>query len=127
MFLRPCRTHPARLAVGQELVFLLGVEDQRVWREGNGLALEGGAFVRADEQHLVPLVYGRTHQHHLKEEEETKVRGKKKKKSKCHVPHPIHSSVNGPNKTFLLISLHVHINFPVFSGKLMNINARTFI
>lgn len=53
--------------------------------------------------------------------------GQRQKKSKGHVPHPIHCSVSGLNKTFLLISILVHINFPVFSGKLMNINACTFI
>lgn len=61
-------THPALLAVGQQLFLLLGVEDERFRGEGDGLPLEGRAFVCADEEHLVPLVYGRTHQHHLEEE-----------------------------------------------------------
>lgn len=43
------------------------MEDQRVGGEADGLALEGGAFVRADEEHLVPLVDGGAHQHHLEE------------------------------------------------------------
>lgn len=62
-------THPALFAVGQQLVLLLGVEDERVRGEGDGLALVGGAFVSADEEHLVPLVYGGAHQHHLAREE----------------------------------------------------------
>lgn len=62
-------THPALFAVGQQLVLLLGVEDERVRGEGDGLALEGGAFVSADEEHLVPLVYGGAHQHHLGRED----------------------------------------------------------
>lgn len=72
-------THPALLAVGQELVLLLGVEDERVRGEGDGLSLEGRALVGADEQHLIPFVYGRTHQHHLEEgqTEEGGVRGQR--------------------------------------------------
>lgn len=58
-------THLALFAIGQQLVLLLGVEDERVRGEGDGLALEGGAFVSADEEHLVPLIYGGAHQHHL--------------------------------------------------------------
>lgn len=58
MFPQHCDTHPALLAVGQELVFFLGVEDERVRCEGDGLSLEGGTFVCADKQHLVPLIYG---------------------------------------------------------------------
>lgn len=58
MLLQHCDTHPALLAVGQKLVFFLGVEDERVRGEGDGLSLEGGTFVCADEQHLVPLIYG---------------------------------------------------------------------
>lgn len=79
-FLERCYTHPTLLAVCQELVFFLGVEDDSVRGEGDGLSLEGRAFVRADEQHLIPLIYGGTHQHHLKEREreekgKTEVRG----------------------------------------------------
>jgi len=51
-------THPALLAVGQELVFFLRVEDERVRGERDGLSLEGGTFVCADEQHLIPFIYG---------------------------------------------------------------------
>lgn len=58
MFLQRSDTHPALFAVGQELVFFLWVKDEGVWDEGDGLPLEGGAFVCADEQHLIPLVYG---------------------------------------------------------------------
>lgn len=70
VFPRQCGdTHPALFAVGQQLVLLLGVEDECVRGEGDGLALEGGAFVSADEEHLVPLVYGGAHQHHLGRED----------------------------------------------------------
>lgn len=58
MCLQSCDTHPSLLAVGQELVFFLGVEDERVWDEGDGLPLERGTLVGADEQHLIPFVYG---------------------------------------------------------------------
>ena len=58
MSLQRSDTHPSLLAVGQKLVFLLGVEDERVWGEGDGLPLEGGTLVSADEQHLIPFVYG---------------------------------------------------------------------
>lgn len=58
MFPQHYDTHPALLAVGQELVLFLGVEDERVRGEGDGLSLEGGAFICTDEQHLVPLIYG---------------------------------------------------------------------
>lgn len=61
-------THPALFAVGQHLVLLLGVEDDRFWGEGEGLALEGGALVRADEHHLITLIY-RAHQNDLKHTE----------------------------------------------------------
>ncbi len=56
MFLQLCDTHPTLLAVGQELVFFLGVEDECVRSESNGLSLEGGTFICADEQHLIPLI-----------------------------------------------------------------------
>lgn len=75
MFLQPCDTHPALLAVRQQLVFFLGVEDERVRGEGDGLSLEGGTLVGADKQHLIPLIYGRTHQHHLKAKQAEEVRG----------------------------------------------------
>lgn len=58
MFLQHRDTHSALLAVGQKLVFFFGVEDERVRREGDGLALEGGTFVRAYKEHLVPLING---------------------------------------------------------------------
>lgn len=65
MLLQRCDTHPALLAVGQELVFFLGVEDESLWDEGDGLTLERRTLVCAYEQHLIPFVYGRPHQHHL--------------------------------------------------------------
>ena len=58
MFLQHYDTHPALLAVGKELVFFLRVEDECVWGEGDGLSLEGGTFIGADKQHLIPFIYG---------------------------------------------------------------------
>ena len=58
-------THLALLAVSQHLVLLLRVEEEGLSSEGEGLALERGALVCTDEQQLVPLVNGRTHQDHL--------------------------------------------------------------
>lgn len=60
-----CETHPAIFAVGQELVLLLRVEDERLWVEGDGLPLEGWTFICADEQHLIPLIYWGSHQNDL--------------------------------------------------------------
>lgn len=58
MFLQHRDTHSALLAVGQKLVFFFGVEDERVRSEGDGLALEGGTFICAYKEHLVPLING---------------------------------------------------------------------
>lgn len=77
MFLQPCDTHPALLAVGKEFFFFLGVEDERVWGEGDGLTLEGRTFVGADEQHLIPFIYGGAHQHYLEEEEGKEAEGQR--------------------------------------------------
>lgn len=58
-------SHLALLGVGQGLVLLLGVEDQRVHGEGGQLLLEGGALVRADKQALVAVAERGAHQHDL--------------------------------------------------------------
>ena len=84
-YLEHCYTHPTLLAVCQELVFFLGVEDDCVRGKGDGLSLEGGAFIRADEQHLIPLIYGGTHQHHLNERERERREREKKEKGKTEV------------------------------------------
>lgn len=47
--LQGCNTHPSVLAVCQQFVFFLWVEDDRLWCEGDCLSLEGRAFVCADE------------------------------------------------------------------------------
>lgn len=54
-------THLALLAVSQHLVLLLGVEEEGLRGEGEGLPLERGALVCTNEQHLVTLVNGRAH------------------------------------------------------------------
>ena len=123
-----CFTHPAFIAVGQELVLFLGVEDNCVRGEGDGLSLEGGAFVCADEQHLIPLIYGGTHQHHLKVRE----RGERENRGQRWNGQRVMSgtvfitqlAVCGRCKeAALLISVLVHINSQVCTGKLMNTNA----
>ena len=54
-------THLSLLAVSQHLVLLLGVEEEGLRGEGEGLSLERGALVCTNEQHLVTLVNGRAH------------------------------------------------------------------
>lgn len=75
-------THPALLAIGQQLVFFLGVEDERVRCEVDGLPLEGGTFICADKQHLISFIYRGTHQNYLKEMIERTAKKKRKKKKK---------------------------------------------
>lgn len=65
MLLQRRDTHSAILAVGQQLVFFFGVKDECLWDEGDGLSLERRALVCADEQHLIPFIYGRPYQNHL--------------------------------------------------------------
>lgn len=106
-------THPALFAVGQQLVLLLGVEDERVRGEGNGLALEGGAFVGADEEHLVPLVYGGAHQHHLRRGRgwNRRERGLRSEVKRL-MPHSVcmaQSAACRGGATMLPVSIPVHI------------------
>lgn len=66
--------HLSILAVPQQLVFLLWVEDDGLWCEGDRLPLEGGALVCADEEHLVSFVDGRAYHDHLKDQRQGEVR-----------------------------------------------------
>ena len=59
--------HLALLCVGQHLVLLPGVEDERLHGEGDKLLLEGGALVRAEEQALVPVAERGAHEDDLKD------------------------------------------------------------
>lgn len=68
-----CETHSAVLAVGQQLVFFLRVEEECLWCEVDGLSLEGRTLICADKQHLISFVYRRAHHDHLKETERGRV------------------------------------------------------
>lgn len=66
--------HLGVFAVGQHLVLILGVEVHRVHPEAERLALEVGAFVRADEEHVLHLVDVVAHQDHLQTNRQTNKR-----------------------------------------------------
>lgn len=70
---RPPTTHLAVPAVGQQLVLVPGVEHEGVRTERHVLSLEGGTFVSADKEYLVPLIQGGAHQHHLETSSRSKV------------------------------------------------------
>lgn len=62
----PMSSYLAVLGVGKNLVLLLWVEEEGLHEEGNGILLEGGAFVGAEEEALLPVTKGRAHQDDLK-------------------------------------------------------------
>lgn len=108
----PGPAYLALLGVGQDLVLLLGVENQRFHREGDELLLESGPLVRAEEQTLVPVAERGAHQDDLKHKgwrrEPPLCTGQQRGRQElrgCPLPPPIRANQS------LIPSLHSH--FPM--------------